>query len=205
MQFVSFDIETTGFMAGADQIVEIAGVRFRDGKPVESFASLVDPMVEIPITAQRVHGISNEMVKGQSLIEKVLEQFAQFCGMDTLVAHNAPFDAEFVKADILKFETPAPRGLILDSCAMARKVIPGAPNYKLGTLVSHLKIPSAEFHRAEADARYCGHLFAHMLQRIFQQGAPVVLENLINLSGGQALKFPQVIKSPKQLDLFASL
>ena len=57
------------------------------------------------------------------------------------MAHNAPFDTEFIRADIEKYETIAPTGVILDTCAMARKVIQGSPNYKLVTLVAHLKIP----------------------------------------------------------------
>jgi len=205
MEYIAFDIETTGFLAGADQIVELAGVRFKEYQPVESFVALVDPGIEIPAGAQRIHGISNEMVKGKPSIEKVLEDFAAFCGDTPLVAHNAPFDAEFLKTDILKFESPAPKGKIFDTCAMARKVLPGMPNYKLGTLVDQLKIPSSEFHRAEADSRYCGFLFGHMILKIFQKGEPIHLENLINLSGGQALQFPQVVKSAKQLDLFGSL
>src|SRR3712207_6953954 len=53
------------------------------------------------------------------------------------------------------------RGVILDSCTMARKVYPGLANYKLGTLVQHLSITAnGDFHRAEADASYCGYLFA---------------------------------------------
>jgi DNA polymerase-3 subunit epsilon len=201
MQFVAFDIETTGFLPHVDQIVEIAGVRFVNGKPAESFSSLVNPRVRIPPEAARIHGITDVMVKDMPVIEEVLEKFATFCANDPLVAHNAPFDTEFIKADVTKHETPAPKGLILDSCAMARKVIQGCANYKLGTLVAHLQIPKdGAYHRAEADARYCGQLFAIMLGRIFAQGQPIVLENLINLSGGQPARFPQVVKSYRQLD-----
>ena len=204
MQFVAFDIETTGFLPRVDQIVEIAGARFVDGKLKETFKSLVDPKVMIPANASRVHGITDDMIAGQPTIETVLEKFAVFCGVDVLVAHNAPFDTEFVKADVQKHETPAPKGIILDTCAMARKVIPGSANYKLGTLVAHLKIPSAgNFHRAEADAIFCGNLFAIMLERIFTNGSPVVIENLINLSGGQVQKFPQLTKSFRQLDFLS--
>ncbi|MDZ4676456.1 MAG: 3'-5' exonuclease [Oligoflexia bacterium] len=206
MQFVAFDIETTGFLPHVDQIVEVAAVRFVNGKPVESYASLVNPKVRIPPEAARIHGITDEMVKDQPLIDKVLEEFSTFCASDPMVAHNAPFDTEFLKADIQKFETNAPKGLILDSCAMARKVIQGSANYKLGTLVAHLQIPvEGAYHRAEADARYCGNLFAIMLGRIFAQGQPVVLENLINLSSGQPVRFPQVLKSYRQLDLMGFL
>ena len=206
MQYVAFDIETTGFLPRVDQIVELAGVRFVDGKPTESFSKLVDPKISIPESAIQVHGITNEMVAGQALIEDVLNEFADFCGNDPLVAHNAPFDAEFLKADIAKFETKAPAGVILDTCAMARKVVQGCTNYRLGTLVSFLKIPvDGQFHRAEADARFCGLIFSQLLGRIFRAGEAPVLENLINLSGSAALKFPQVTKSFKQLDFLAQL
>jgi DNA polymerase-3 subunit epsilon len=206
MQYIAFDIETTGFLPRVDQIVEVAGVRFVDGKPVEAFSSLVNPMVSIPPGAMSVHGITDEMVKDQPLIEEVLLKFAEFCGSSPLVAHNAPFDMEFIKADVEKFETAAPQGVILDSCAMARKVIQGCPNYKLGTLVAFLKIAQdGAFHRAEADARFCGHLFRHMLDRIYRGGEAPVIENLINLSGAATLKFPQVAKTFKQLDFLAQL
>jgi DNA polymerase-3 subunit epsilon len=201
MQFVAFDIETTGFLPRVDQVVELAGVRFADGKPVATFSKLINPKISIPASAIQVHGITNEMVTAQPAIDEILDEFADFCGNDPLIAHNAPFDAEFLKADIAKFESKAPAGVILDTCAMSRKVIQGCANYRLGTLVSHLKIPvDGQFHRAEADARFCGVIFTHLLSRIYRAGEAPVLENLINLSGTTTLKFPQLAKTHKQLD-----
>ena len=206
MEFIAFDLETTGFMPRMSQIVEIAAVKFNNEKVVDQFSTLINPGQPIPPEATRVHGITDEMVARSPKIEEVLEGFATFCGEMVMVAHNAPFDTEFLKADIERFEAPAPRGLILDTCAMARKVVPGGPNYRLGTLVSHLGFAQdGAYHRAEADSRYCGLLFAHMLGRVFKSGEPVVIENLINLSGGQGVKFPQVKRNFKQLDLFAEL
>lgn len=206
MQYIAFDIETTGFLPRVDQIVEIAAVKFINGKPVESFASLVNPKIAIPPGAGRIHGITDEMVKDAPIIDEVLARFAEFCGTTPMVAHNAPFDTEFIKADIEKFETAAPASIILDTCSMARKVIQGCANYKLGTLVAHLKIPvDGAFHRAEADARFCGNLFQIMIDRIYRAGEAPVIENLLNLSGTSTLKFPQVLKSFKQLDFLAQL
>lgn len=206
MQYIAFDIETTGFLPRVDQIVEIAAVKFIGGEPVESFASLVNPKITIPPGAGRIHGITDEMVKDSPLIDEVLAKFTEFCAGTPMVAHNAPFDTEFIKADIEKFETAAPTSVILDTCSMARKVIQGCPNYKLGTLVAHLKIPvDGAFHRAEADARFCGNLFQIMIDRIYRAGEAPVIENLINLSGTSTLKFPQVLKTFKQLDFLAQL
>ena len=75
MQFIAFDIETTGFLPRMDQIVEIAGVKFVDGLPVESFTTLVNPKMVIPPGAIQVHGITNEMVQDQPVIDDVLHPF----------------------------------------------------------------------------------------------------------------------------------
>ncbi len=205
MRFIAFDLETTGTVPGVDQIVEIGAVRFINGQPEAIFATLIDPLRMIPPGASAVNGIYDDMVKGKPTIETILPSFAEFCGDDILVAHNAPFDSQFLIADIKKHETVAARGVILDSLPIARKVFPGLPNYKLGTLVQHLKIPTSNFHRAEEDATYLGHMFHQMVQRISIGGQPPKIENLIALTGKPELRFPQIVRQPKQMDFFGGL
>ncbi len=200
MEFIAFDVETTGIVPGVDQIVEIGAVRFLDGKPESVFSTLVNPGRSIPAEASRVNGITDEMVSSKPTIDRLLDPFADFCNDGIIVAHNAPFDVQFLTADIKKHSSKAPRGVILDTCAMARKIFPGLPNYKLGTLVHSLKIESGRFHRAEEDASYCGFLFLRMLEKmsIDLTGS---LENLIALSGKKELRFPQITRGPLQLSL----
>jgi len=150
-----------------------------------------------------VNQIFDHMVKGQPFIEDLLPSFAEFCGDDPLVAHNASFDAQFLTADIKKHEALAPRGVILDTLPIARKVFPGLPNYKLVTLVQHLKITAADFHRAHADANSCGVLFHEMMKRISVAGKAPQIEQLVNLTGRPELRLPQIIRQPKQLDLMS--
>ncbi len=205
MRFIAFDLETTGTVPGVDQIVEIGAVRFIDGQPEAIFATLIDPLRPIPPGASAVNKIFDDMVKGKPTVESILPSFAEFCGDDILVAHNAPFDAQFLTSDIKKFETAAPKGIILDTLPIARKVFPGLPNYKLGTLVQHLKIPTTDFHRAEEDAAYCGHLFAGMIKRISIGGQSPKVENLVALTGKPEMRFPQIVRQPKQMDFFGGL
>jgi DNA polymerase-3 subunit epsilon len=203
MRFIAFDLETTGTVPGVDSIIEIGAIRFIDGTVDAIFSTLVDPKRPIPPGASQVNGITDDMVTGKPLIKDLLDPLADFCGDDLMIAHNANFDAQFLTASIKKFETRAPRGLVLDTLAIARKVIPGLPNYRLGTLVQHLNIPTTDFHRAEEDATYCGHLFIHLVRRISTNGAQVPLANLISLCGKTEIRFPQIEKQPKQLDLFS--
>lgn len=202
MRFIAFDLETTGTLPGVDQIAEIGAVLFNEaGVPETIFATLVDPGIPMPEAASRVNGITDEMLKGQPRITDVLDAFAEFCGDVPMVAHNAAFDAQFLTADIKKHETSAPRGIILDTLPIARKVYPGLANYKLGTLVQHLGIPSTNFHRAEEDAAYCGQLFHKMIVRLSPTGVEPTMETLIGLTAKPEQRFPQLEKSPKQLGL----
>ena len=203
MRFIAFDLETTGTLPGVDKIVEIGAVRFVDGQVEGVYSTLVDPKITMPEGASRVNGITDDMLKGKPLIEDLMASFAEFCGEDVIVAHNASFDAQFLTADINKLESPAPKGVIIDTLALARKIIPGLPNYRLGTLVQHLNIPAAGFHRAEEDASYCGQLFVKLIEKVYGHHEQPAIENLIALTGKPKLEFPQIIPQPKQLDLFA--
>ncbi len=203
MIFTAFDLETTGTVPGIDQIVEIGAVRFNNGVVESVFSTLINPLRAIPPGATAVNGITDEMVKNMLTIDAVLDSFAEFCGDSMVVAHNAPFDCQFLTSDIKKHESKAPRGVVIDTLPLARKVIPGLANYKLGTLVQHFKIKSTDFHRAEQDAEYAGNLFLELLKRISVGGKSPEKENLVALTGKPAFYFPQIEKKPKQMDLFS--
>lgn len=202
MEFIAFDLETTGFLPGVDQIVELGAVKFINGRIDSIFSTLVDAERPIPPGATKVNGITNDMIAGKPKILELLQPFADFCGDRIIVAHNATFDVQFMNSDIKKYESKAPTGVILDTLGMARKVLPGLPNYKLGTLVKHLGIPETGYHRAEEDAGYCGKLFVHILNKVSSGQSSPDLENLISLTGKPKLLFPQLDSGPKQLGLF---
>jgi DNA polymerase-3 subunit epsilon len=202
MNFIAFDTETTGIKPGTDRIIEIGAVRFINGEPAERFETLINPGMPIPYDATRVNGITNDMVADAPSIEAKLDDFAEFCGSLPLVAHNAPFDFKFIKFAIEEQRSAAPKGTVLDSCELARKIIPGMINYKLGTLVAHFKIPSATFHRATDDAIYCGELFQRLIDLRHGSGEPLSVADLVNLIGKAELKFPQLAAQNNQLDLF---
>lgn len=199
MNFIAFDLETTGTVPGVDQIVEIGAVRFVNGQPDSMFVTLVNPGRPIPPAATAVNKITDDMVDGMPKIDTLLNAFAEFCGSDPLIAHNASFDAQFLTSDITRHEMSSPSGLILDTLPISRKVFPGLPNYRLTTLIQHLKIPMDEAHRAQADAIACGQMFLEMLKRVSVGGKAPTLEQLVNLTGKPELRFPKIVRQPKQL------
>lgn len=202
MNFIAFDTETTGTMAGVDRIVELGAVRFVNGEVDGIYSTLVNPLMPIPEGASRVNGITNDMVQGKPTIDTLLESFSEFCGDLPMVAHNSAFDTQFLVSDYTKHEIVAPKGLVLCTLAIARKVFPGLANYRLGTLVQHLNIPSSGFHRAEEDAKYCGQLFIKSIEKMTGSLLnPPPLENLISLTGKPAFYYPKIERTEKQLSL----
>jgi len=202
MKFVAFDLETTGTKPTADMIVEVGAVLFDGDRAVKGYGTLVDPGVPIPPDASAVNGISDEMVRGKPRIADVLGDFAEFCGDLPLVAHNAPFDFKFLLEDIKLHRAVAPTGVVLDTLPLARKLFPGLPNYRLGTLVRHFGFPNGTFHRAEEDSAYCGLLFAKIVQTLELRREPCAESDLVRLIGKQELRFPQFAPASNQLDLF---
>lgn len=47
MDFVVFDLETTGLDPAMSEIIEIGAIKFRDGRPVEIFNTLIKPRRKI--------------------------------------------------------------------------------------------------------------------------------------------------------------
>jgi DNA polymerase-3 subunit epsilon len=202
MKFIAFDLETTGTKPRENKIVEVGAVLFDGSRALKGYGALIDPGCSIPVEASEVNGITDDMVRGKPKIEEVLADFADFCGDLPLVAHNAPFDYKFLLDDIQTHRAKAPRGVVLDTLPLARKIFPGLPNYRLSTLVRHFNFPSGTFHRAEEDSAYCGLLFAKIVETLEMRGEPCAQQDLVQMMGKEEMRFPQYADQPDQLDLF---
>jgi DNA polymerase III subunit epsilon len=78
---VIFDIETTGQNLSSDKIISLAFTKIRLDGTVKKESSLFDPEIPIEDEAFAIHGISDEVVKGQPKFrEKAQEIFDDFNG-----------------------------------------------------------------------------------------------------------------------------
>ncbi|MDE0120062.1 MAG: 3'-5' exonuclease [Bdellovibrionales bacterium] len=201
MDFVALDVETTGTLSYTDRIVELAAVRFVNGKIEDRFSTLINPGVTMPEEASRVNGITDEMLKDQPDIADVLKDFSNFCAEHVLVAHNAIFDFQFLCVALEKCYFTGPRGPLFDTYLLSKKIFPGLSNYKLSTIVEYLKIPVSHFHRAEQDAWSCGEVFNVILSRIKSvENGPFDFSKLNQITGKKELRFPPL--KAHQLSLF---
>lgn len=161
------DFETTGLSPDCgDRATEVAAVLVKDGEIVDRYESLMNAGVRVPPFIEALTGITNAMVRKAPPVEKVMRELAEFVGDAPLVAHNASFDKKFLDAEWARIDYER-RGEFACSMLLARRLYPSAPSHKLGTLVSHLKLPSAaRHHRALADAEMAAHLWLRIVKDV---------------------------------------
>lgn len=156
LAYVVFDTETTGLLPDqGDEIVQIAAVRIVAGKRVksETFDMLVDPGRPIPPGATAIHGVTDAMVAGAPRILEAVERFHRFAEGAVLVAHNAPFDMEFLyrreRQIGRKFANP-----VLDTVSLSAVVFGQWEEHSLDALTERLgvELPPELRHTALGDA-----------------------------------------------------
>lgn len=153
--FVVVDLETTGGAPDGGGITEIGAVKVRGGEELGEFATLVNPGQRIPPYITVLTGITEAMVLPAPRLDSVLPAFLEFAKDAVWVAHNAPYDTGFLKAACAAHGYPWPRPLVLDTAALARRVLTRdeVPNHKLATLARWLGNGRQPCHRALDDAR----------------------------------------------------
>ena len=147
------DFETTGLSpAMGDRATEIAIVLLEGERVVDRYQSLMNAGVRISAFIQAYTGISNEMIAAAPPASRVMVEANRFVGGRPMVAHNASFDRRFWWAELRRLGEAADQPFAC-TLLLARRLYPGAPNYRLGSLASFHDLPATgRAHRAMADA-----------------------------------------------------
>ena len=150
-RMIVLDFETTGLKPGY-RPVEIAWVEFDSlYNELQSVTSLIDPEIPIEPGAQKVHGISKEMLAGKPTLEQFLQDShaGKFADEHVLVvAHNAAFDLPMFKPFCKK-------ATALCTMRLSQALYPTAENHKLQTMASMFNVTIEPTHRALDDAGAC--------------------------------------------------
>ena len=162
--FVVFDIETTGFSAVNDRIIEIGAVKVENGVITEKFSEFVNPERPIPFEIEKLTSINDRMVEDASNISVILPRFMDFCKGSVLVAHNADFDTGFIRHNCEVLGLPYDYTYV-DTLGIARSFLEGLKNYKLDTVVEAMGCTLANHHRAVDDAGATADVFVRFLER----------------------------------------
>ena len=95
--YVVFDIETTGFSAENDRIIEIGAVRVEKGEITDRFSAFVNPRTPIPFEIEKLTGISDEWSWRSRRSKRFCPGSWSSARGAVMVAHNAGFDMSFIR------------------------------------------------------------------------------------------------------------
>jgi DNA polymerase-3 subunit epsilon len=143
------DTETTGLSSRQDRIIEVAIVlAWVDGlsgcilEVLDEYHALQDPGIRIPTMATMIHGITNEMVRGEEIDRQRVQ--ALLSAATIVLAHNSGFDKGFVA------QIAPEAGECLWGCTCRgipwKKLFPALGSTSLQTLASYFPHPMR--HRA---------------------------------------------------------
>ena len=199
VEFCVLDLETTGGSGDLDAITEIGAVKYRGGEEIGRFATLVNPLREIPAFITVLTGITNSMVANAPTIDETLAPLIEFIGDSVLVAHNARFDVGFINAALVRTGRERLSNHVLDTVSLARRLVGGeVDNCKLSTLAASLGLTHQPSHRAINDVLATGDLLHYLIERAAGFGV-FDLEDFAALA--KIGKHPQAAKLKLTVDL----
>jgi DNA polymerase-3 subunit epsilon len=180
LAYTVFDTETTGLEPSAgDEIIQVGAVRIVNGRMLrqENFDQLVDPRIPLKPEGIPIHGITEDMVRGQPTIDVVLPAFHEFCAETVLVAHNAAFDMRFLQikeeSTGIRFQQP-----VLDTLLLSAVIHPNQESHKLESIADRLGINVIGRHTALGDSFVTAEVFLKMIGLLNDMGIHTLREAL---------------------------
>lgn len=164
LTYVVFDVETTGLSSVYDTIIEIAGVKLRNGEIIDQFESFANPHRKLSDKIIDITGITDDMLVNAPEVDDVLKKFHHWVDDSVLVAHNASFDIGFLNQGYEKINLPRISTPVVDTLELARFLLPQLGNHRLNTLCKHLNVELEQHHRAVYDAQATAYLYWKMVE-----------------------------------------
>lgn len=196
MQYVVFDMETTGLCVNSSNIIQIGAYRVKDGVVIDKFRSYIKPPVPISYNIYTLTGISNETVADAEPEEVVLPEFVEWLGDDYLVGYNSiSFDYKILKASCERIGLKLGKKMGWDVLRLVRQQPFAVENHKLETIQQYMGIAlPGKFHDACYDAMVTKLIFDRFINKNIQ-GEPVAYEEEAKEQKGEGVQYGTIITS----------
>lgn len=167
--YTVIDLETTGLSTIYDEIIELAGLKVRNGAVVDDFQQLIKPAFPISDFITGMTGISNEMVKNAPSVGDMIGEFTDWIGDDVVVGHNVLFDVNFIyDASVICLDKAFTNDYI-NTVRIARRLVRDLPSYRLCELCRYYDINVEGAHRALCDCLMTNELFCRIKREIHEK------------------------------------
>jgi DNA polymerase-3 subunit epsilon len=163
---IVLDTETTGLSPlTGDRVVEIGAVELINHIPTgKHFHKYLNPERAMNEEAFRVHGLSDEFLRDKPRFAEIADEMADFLGDAVLIAHNAPFDMQFLNYELEKARRPGLKNEVIDTVTLARDKHPGA-RVSLDALCRHYGIDNSRrtLHGALLDSEILADVYLELI------------------------------------------
>lgn len=178
LEYVVVDCETTGGSPGrGHRMTEVAAIRVdRRGRIRDEFHTLLNPLRPIPRSVTGLTNITEGMVTGAPLFVEIAPRLQAILAGAVFVAHNAPFDLRFMEWEMKRGDYGPPKGRVLCTARLARRVIPEMRHRSLDALIYFYGLTCEPRHRAYPDARATVDVLVRLLDRAEDSGVGTWIE-----------------------------
>lgn len=160
--YTVIDVETTGLSARHHRVLEIAVVRTdATGRITGEWSRRVDP--EGPVGATHIHGITADDVRGAPKFGDLIPHLNEWMRGTVLVAHNARFDAAFIRAEYSNAGWDLPWLPTLCTLQASSYYLPSMDRRRLADCCAMAQVPLRGAHSALGDARATAGLLSYYL------------------------------------------
>ncbi|QQR83751.1 DEAD/DEAH box helicase [Candidatus Peregrinibacteria bacterium] len=169
--FVILDLETSGLDPKRSDIIEVAMIRYENGKEVARYDDLIRIDSPLPEVVTVITGITDQDLQQNGRpAQEVYSEVSRLLDGAYLVGHNIPFDHGFLKHAGVSMNLLG----ILDTLVLAQIFMPGSPSFSLESLSDDLEITHVNKHRAMGDVEATLELFRHLTELAAQIPATVM-------------------------------
>ncbi|MDN7145000.1 helicase C-terminal domain-containing protein [Liquorilactobacillus mali] len=173
------DIETTGTsMDGSNRMLQFSCVFIKNKEIVNTFNTMINPGMPIPIEVQKLTGISDKNVRKAPFFEDMAGTIYSLLQGTVFIAHNINFDYRFLNEEFLRCGYPELNIHGIDTVQLSQIVLPTLPSYRLTYLGEYFDIRHEHPHHADSDAFVTAKLFLMLLKAI--DNLPVQVLKIIN-------------------------
>ena len=144
------DLETSGLIPKFHHIVEVGCIKYRAGKEVARFETLIKPPIKIAEKATSINGITNEMLMYAPNFESVANDLWDFLKGEVIVGHNITFDISFLHKNFLNAINQSFENDYVDTLTLCRRHFPHFKSHSLAYLCDRFQI-APQTHRAVSD------------------------------------------------------
>ena len=199
--FTVVDVETTGLSAvSGHRICEIAMLRYRGGRVLDTFESLVNPQRAMSPGAAAVNGLTDWRLQTEPIFSQIADRVREMTEDTVLVAHNAPFDLSFLAGEWRRLRWPPRMGFTVDTLTLARRMYNFRRN-NLADVAHSLRVLIDQEHRAMVDVWTTLRIFEVMMADLNRRNF-VTLGDLLDVQGGNVMwPEPAPLVLPPDLEL----